>query len=100
MSDAQPIMTAAEIAAEIAAHEATLEGLRKLQRARAPAVTPSGDLVTIAVCEAAWLSGMSESQVRRDCAANPYNDQAGFGIRIGGRWRVAKERYLDARLRV
>jgi hypothetical protein len=98
MTDAQPIMTAAEIAAEIAAHEATLEALRKLQRARAPA-SPSGDLVTIAVCEAAWLSGMSESQVRRDCAANPYNDHTGFGIRIGGRWRVAKDRYLDARLR-
>ena len=101
MTDAQTPMSDTDIAAQIAAHEAAAEALRKLQRVRAPAATPSGPPVTMAVCEAVALSSMSESQIRRDCAANPY-DEGGFGIKIGGRWRVEKHRYMDylaARLR-
>lgn len=100
MTDVITRMSDAEIAAQITAHREALEALRKLQLTRAQA-KPAAP-VTIAVCEASGLSGMSESQIRRAWAANPY-DQGGFGIRTGGRWRVEKYRYLeylDARLRV
>jgi hypothetical protein len=89
-----------DAAARLDIIETEIRALREMLRSAPTAATSSDPPVTIAVCEAAWLSGMSESQVRRDCAANPYTDQAGFGIKIGGRWRVAKYRYLDARLRV
>lgn len=99
----EPTMTNAAIHAQIAAREAEIKALRDVLRARMPVPAPPGELVTMAVCEAAFQSGMSESQIRRLCATNPYTDHEGFGVRSGGRWRVVKHRfleYLDARLRV
>jgi hypothetical protein len=96
-------MTNAQFGAQIEAHQAAIKALREVLRARTPTTMSTDKVVTIAVCEAAGLSGMSDSQVRRDCAAHPYDGAGGFGIRRGGRWRVAKYPYLDylaTRLRV
>jgi hypothetical protein len=93
-------MTDAEIDEQIARLRAMirwLEGQKRApQHARDPSTADLDAIVTITPGQAAGLSGMSESQVRRDCEANPY-DAGGFGIRTGGRWRVARDRYVAMR---
>jgi hypothetical protein len=82
-------MTNAQFGAQIEAHPAAIKALREVLRARTPTTMSTDKVVTIAVCEAAGLSGMSDSQVRRGCAAHPYDGAGGFvfGGAAAGGWR-------------
>jgi hypothetical protein len=84
-------MTDEQIAQQIA--DAVMGVLRSAQRTTqsdvnaGPFISPS---------QATAICGRSESQVRRDCAANPIDD-GGFGLKIGGRWLVSEPRYREMR---
>jgi hypothetical protein len=86
----------ANIVAELGRLDREREILMDKLRAATGAGPSALGIVTISVGEAAFESGYSESQVRRDCAANPY-DKGGFGMRKGGQWRVAADRFRASR---
>ncbi|KRR26476.1 hypothetical protein CQ14_03035 [Bradyrhizobium lablabi] len=46
----------------------------------------------IAPSQATGIDGRSESQIRRDCEANPV-DRGGFGLKVNGRWLVDEHIY-------
>lgn len=54
-------------------------------------------LIKISVGEAAYFSGLSESQVRKLCEANPLGENGGYGYKKGGRWEVIKDPFLASR---
>jgi hypothetical protein len=82
MTDSGIPMTDAEIDQQITLFRRRLRpcaalGARCSRRPRHPGnITPS---------QATAICGRSESQVRRDCEANPI-DAGGFGLKIAGRW--------------
>ena len=86
-------MTASEIDAAIAVHEAAIETLRCMKRVIQPMGAP-GRFITPG--QASRICGRSESQIRRDCQDNPL-DCGGFGLKLGGRWLVEESRYRTMR---
>ena len=72
--------------------------IARLRAAIRPSVSATTSaIVTISVGEAAYLSGLSESQVRKLCEANPFGQPGGFGFKRGGRWEVIEESFLASR---
>ncbi|MEY9885269.1 hypothetical protein [Bradyrhizobium sp. USDA 329] len=68
-----------------------------LARARDRACAPTAGKPTyMAPKEASAICGRSESTIRRDCEANPVH-LGGFGLKIGGRWRVLVAAYIEQR---
>ena len=78
------------------AREAKVAWGRLVDAMVAPTAT-HGSIVTISVGEAAYLSSLSESQVRKLCEANPFGQSGGFGFKRGGRWEVVEESFLASR---
>lgn len=47
----------------------------------------------VALCVAAFDSGISESRLRDLCKLHPLDTPSGFGFKEGGRWKVHQARY-------
>jgi len=77
---------------------ALLDKLRAATRALPSTNAPDPSTLTkISIGEAAYLSELSESQVRKLCEANPSGEPGGFGYKKGGRWEVIKDPFLTSR---
>lgn len=83
-----------DLEAVIASANAAIDRARALE-ARAAVEAPQQDegLEFVALCVAAFESGISDSRLRDLCKSHPLDAPGGFGFKEGGRWKVHQGRY-------